>query len=697
MKADAIKLMADLMGSNKVLFRIPVYQRNYDWAETDCNRLLDDIKTIIDTGYKHFLGTICYMATDGNDFVLHDYIVIDGQQRLTTMMILLKALYDIAEQNNDQATLDDINDYLRNRNCSEDYKIKLKPVKTDNSQFLALLDGKEMDEEGHIYCNYKCCLKRIEQWTNSGITPASILKALLKLEIVAISLKEGEDDPQIIFESINSTGLALSNADLIRNFLLMSDKEQEKLYENYWLPIESNLKKGTDYSSLNLFFAHYITYKTGIPVNDRRLYQAFTNFYKEHGYTHEGILKELKELSVIFRAFITGESKEYSEKTVKSLRSLKQLKQTTCYPFLLHVFNDYKNSVIDMGMLEKTVALIHIYLLRRSVCGVPTNSLRGLFTYLYARVFKVVDNKKKYYEAINKFLFTLTTRDVMPSVQEFRTALQNNNIYGNLALCRFLLTDIENGDSKEVIQAENLTVEHIMPQTMTMEWSKHITAEEHEMYLHTLGNLSVTGYNSELSNKSFKEKCEIIKTHSKAVVLNMDVIDKDTWTAEYIKKRARRLSKIVLDRYAIGKVNDSEIEFEYVTKITLNNDYGEVTGKKLVSFSYKQETYRQNRFAFMLLDILKLLDEQNPQKLETLASSDFSFNYNKKHAHLTLKPEIQRLPWEVRDGIYMEANLSAASIMHFIDSLLNEYEVAKEDFYVSVVAEETTDDEDDEE
>lgn len=696
MKADAIKLMADLMGSNRVLFRIPVYQRNYDWQESDCGRLLDDIKTIIDTGEKHFLGTICYMATDGNDFVLHDYVVIDGQQRLTTMMILLKALYDVAARSEDSATMSEIDDFLRNRNCTEDYKIKLKPVKTDNEQFLALLEGKELDEYGHIYLNYIVCLKRIERWVEAGISLAAILKALYKLEIVGISLKEGEDDPQVIFESINSTGLALSNADLIRNFLLMSDQRQEELYEDYWLPIESNLKQGTDYSNLNLFFAHYITYKTNMPVNERRLYQAFTSFYKENGYTHQSILEELKHLSEIYKVFITGESRRYSDKIVKALRNLKQLKQTTCYPFLLHVFEDFETDVIDLAALENTVTLIHTYLLRRSVCGVPTNSLRSLFTYLYTRVFKVSSNKKKYYEAINKFLFTLTSRDVMPPDPEFRSALLTNNIYGNLALCRFLLTDIENGDGKETLRAENLTIEHIMPQTLTKDWRKYISDEDHETYLHTLGNLSVTGYNSELSNKSFSEKKAIIQKHSKAVVLNKDVLDKDAWTVNAIQERAQRLMGIVMQRYVVNRVDDPSIEFEYVTRITLQDDYGEVTNKKLVSFTFEGETYRQNRYALMLMDVIKILDEQAPQKLSALATDDFSFNASKKHSHITFKQEKLRWPWEVRDQIFIEANLSAASIMHFIASLLQEYGVSEDSFSVNVVTEETADDDDEE-
>ena len=696
MKADTLHLLGDLIGSNKVLFRIPVYQRNYDWSESNCSRLLDDVKNIIATGEKHFLGTIVYMANDGNDFVLHDYTVIDGQQRLTTMMILLKALYEKAKELSDETAVADINDYIQNRNCIEDYKIKLKPINSDNEQFLALLNNSEshINKEGHIWKNYERCLKYIDKWTSNGIKPSQVLRALEKLEIVGISLKPGEDDPQVIFESINSTGLELSNSDLIRNFLLMSDENQEKLYYSYWLPIENNLRRNTDYTDLNMFFMQYIILETKNPVNERKLYESFVKLFKEKRFTHESCLKELKYYSEIYKAFVDGNSTKYSARIMKCLKSLKQLKQTTCYPFLLKVFDDYEKKVIDEQVLEKTVQFILSYLIRRIVCGVPSNSLRGLFTYLYSRVFKVKTNKNKYYEAINKFLATINSRDTTPNDSEFRNALMTSNMYANTSLCKFLMMDIENGEGKEVLKADNLTIEHIMPQTLTIEWNKYISEEEHEQYLHTLGNLLVTGYNSELSNKSFAEKKQIIKEYSKAVVLNSDVWDKDIWTIENIKSRGKRLSKIVADRYSIETVNDETIEFEYLKKIFLNDDLKVVTNKKLVSFFFDGSTYRQTIYASMLYDTIRLCDDKKPTILEKLAKNDWSFNPTFKHAHLSYDKTKMRWAWEVKDGIYMEANISAYSIMRFIKALLEEYGFCIDSFYACIVDEETEEQDD---
>lgn len=697
MDAHKLWMLRDFIGTNKVLFRIPVYQRNYDWSESNCNRLLDDIYGIMQSGDKHFLGTIVFMAAKSGGFALQEYIIIDGQQRLTTLMLILKALSVVAESVGDDCYHEIEEQYLHNKYCDEEFKVKLKPIKSDNNQFLLLLEDKidEMDEDTHIYHNFMLCKERFERWAEKGINPSHVLDALTKLEIVEIVLTKGEDDPQVIFESINSTGLELSNADLIRNYLLMNADDQEKLYENYWLYIEKTLRNKMDYSNLDAFFMQYIVYKTSKPVNSRQLYNSFVKLFKDSGYSQENILKELRYYAEIFGAFVYGSGK-YSDRINKLLYRLRVLNQTTCYPFLLHVFDDYHQGVITEETVEKILQFILAYLLRRMVCGVPSNTLRGLFTYLYNRIFKVASNKQKYYETLNKFLFTVSSKDVIPSAAEFERALQKANIYGNNALCRFLLLDIENGDGKEILQAENLTIEHIMPQTLSADWS-HIRPEEHEEYLHTLGNLSVTGYNSELSNKSFAEKQDIIRENSKAVILNSDVLDKESWNVADIQARAKRLAGIVLTRYKIERILDDSIEFEYIETLTLDN-YDEVTGKKLVSFKLFGETYRQNKYALMLLDVIKLLDKKSPGKLQTLAENNYSFNSTKrKHVHLNLDGSGMRWPWKVTDGIYLEANLSAWSCIRFIENLLAEFGFEKDQFSFNIVAEEPSETDEDEE
>ena len=292
-------------------------------------------------------------------------------------------------------------------------------------------------------------------------------------------------------------------------------------------------------------------------------------------------------------------------------------------------------------------------------------------------------------------MFSVSSKDAVPSAEEFDRLLKTSNIYGNLALCRFLLLDIENGDGKEVLQADNLTIEHIMPQTLSADWN-YISSEEHELHLHTIGNLTVTGYNSELSNKSFKEKQDIIRDNSKAVILNNDVLNKKSWQIADIQTRSARLASIISKRYQIDRVTDDSIEFEYIETISLD-DYSNVTGKKLVSFKLFDATYRQNKFALMLLDVVKILDKRVPGKLKELAENSYSFNITyKKHPHLNTDGVGMRWPWKVSDGIYLEANLSAWTCIRFIDNLLSEFGFEKDQFSFNVVAEEPSEGAEDE-
>ncbi|MFI3327177.1 MAG: DUF262 domain-containing HNH endonuclease family protein [Clostridia bacterium] len=695
MDANKLYILRDFIGTNKVLFKIPVYQRNYDWSETNCNRLLNDIKKIIKTGEKHFLGTIVFMAEKDGGFALREYIIIDGQQRLTTIMILLKALADVCASIGSDCESTIYEEYLHNRKCSEEFKVKLKPIKSDNEQFMLLLKSRfdEIDKETHIYKNYNVSKLFFEKLIADGMDPDGILEALDKLEIVEIVLTKGEDDPQVIFESINSTGLDLTNSDLIRNFLLMNAENQDYLYENYWLDIEKALKSGSNYSNLDLFFVQYLVCKTSTPANSKYLYEKFVKLYDDFEYTQQTLLEELKYFADIFKTFVYGNEK-YSKEVNIQLKKIRDLNQSTCYPFLMHIFDDYNQGVIDEDTLIKILELLVSYLLRRIVCGVPSNSLRGLFVYLYNRVFKVTANKNCYYDSINKFIYSITSKDVMPTNSEFEKYLSTSNVYSNTALCKFLLMDIENGDSKEILKSDNLTIEHIMPQSLSSSWS-HISKERHEEYVHTLGNLSVTGYNSELSNKSFDEKKQIIHENSKAVILNSDVLNQDIWDIETIKSRTKRLTGILLKRYNVEEIINKNIEFEYSTIITLDN-YDEVTGKKLLYFTFENDTYKQNKYILMLLDIIRLLYKKNPEKIIKLAESNYSFNARSTHAHISSTGENQRWTSKLFENIYIECNLSSWSCMKFIDALLDEFGIDKSVFKIHVRIEENDNEVDEE-
>ena len=428
MKADTFNAIDRLFAPMQMILKIPVYQRNYDWTEANVKRLLEDINIVVQDKKPHFIGAIVYMESQNSDLGMPEYLIIDGQQRLTTITLLLQALRDLCGEN-DQRTADMIESFLTNKYSPDEYKIKLKPIKSDNIQYEALLNHKfdKIDQEGHVYKNYEVAKKTFASWINAGVIPQEILNALKQLQVVGIGLKKGEDDPQVIFESINSTGVALTNSDLIRNFLLMSDHDQDRLFEDYWLPIENALRRDNDNYQLDLFFRQYVIMKSHTTVAERKVYSTFVTLFKENEYTHESALHELKKYVEIYSSFLYPEESSYSDEVKGYLADLKQLNQTTCYPFLMHLFADFENQVIDEQTLNKVLRLITIYLIRRSICNIPTNSLNGLFAYLYSRVFRISANKDKYYEALNKYLFAQNNKNAVPDDEQLRFALVHNN------------------------------------------------------------------------------------------------------------------------------------------------------------------------------------------------------------------------------------------------------------------------------
>ncbi len=682
MLAHRLWLMNDIIAENKVIFKIPVYQRNYDWSEANVNRLLDDIEIIIDTGRKHFLGTIVYISANEGGVAIREYMIIDGQQRLTSMMILLKALADVAKDLDPECSEEIYQDFLCNKRCEERFKIKLKPIKHDNDQFVALLeDHKELlDKAGHIYCNYQICYERFKKWLKNGREVRQISDALYKLEIVDIVLDPKEDDPQIIFESINSTGLDLTNADLIRNFLLMDAPNQVELYEHYWLKIEGDLKKGTDYTDMNEFFQHYIIYKTGKLPKFSRIYDEFVLLYKDskENYDQEKMLKELKYYTKIYKSFI-GEDDHYGLEVTSILKKIRNIKQTTPYPFLFRVFDDYENGVIDLRILAQILHILLIYLVRRTICEVSSSYLRGFFVALYQRVFKSELNKKKYAKALSQFLYTLTSRDQMPSEERFKSNLLRNNLYAKRLFCKLLLSEIENGDNKEVLDMQDLTIEHLMPQKLSRDWMS-IASKDHEAYLHVLGNLTITGYNSELSNKSFEEKKEIIRSKSRAILLNSDVVDKEKWGIPEIQARSERLAQLLCERFYLDNSIDPTIEFEDTASLSLDQA-DEVTGKKLIRYKYKNRSYSVSQYKQMLVWIARQLDKESPETTISLAQAEYTRKYGiyLKSENLNRK-EFVRRSYCIRDDIYMHTDLSASDIITRIRMLFTAYRVPISDF-----------------
>lgn len=683
------RIINDFIEPNKNQYAIPVYQRNYEWSREQCEKLFDDILNAYKRDKNHFCGSVVY-APLKEEHNIHYYVIVDGQQRLTTIYLLLKALIDCAETAHEKESLEET---VFNWDKYDTYdvdiasKLKLKPIKSDDAELRLLMDNKpgEMEKSSGIWKNYAIFKELVEATLQEdpNISVKSIYKGIEKLTCAKIRL-DYDDNAQEIFERINSTGVPLSLADKIRNFVLMTEADQDSLYEKYWLKIEQNIEKGY----ITTFFLDYLNTRSEGFVKEKEAYERFKKYYSDKDYSKEDILKEVLHYSYFYKAFLYGD-KAYNESINYCLASLKTLKQTTVYLFLFHVFDDYSNGVIEQSELEKVLKLLLGYCIRRIMCEIPSNSLRGFFKTLYARVFFIPENKNHYYDAIVSFLQQITSRDVIPDDDDFLYALKNNNLYRKSALCRYLLISIEN-QGKEKIVTDSLSIEHIMPQNKSISkaWQQMLGenwTEDRDRWLHTLGNLTLTGHNSELGDRPFEKKKEMLEEYNTKVVrLNKDVIKADTWNAQSIKKRAARLSKEVFKLFPIESPEEKISFVDPRYKEYTCADSSNATGKIVSYYELIGERVNVDSFATMLRSVAKKLYELDPEIIEAFAQKNHLFS-GSSYPFFSYDKEKVNNPIKIKDTeIYMSSGFSAAHIIRIIKHLINAYGLDVEGDFVYV-------------
>lgn len=684
-------MLNDYIEPNKKQYCIPVFQRDYAWTEEQCTKLFEDIVMAYKKDRPHFCGSFVY-APLGSKKHIDSYIIIDGQQRFTTLYILIKALADSADDDRDKEALQR---YLYNEDkfnrygLDEKSKLKLKPVKTDNDQLLLLMSGKieQMDKSrrGIIYHNYMLFMQLIKSFLeeSSANSVLMINDGIEKLICADIRL-DTDDNAQEIFERINSTGIKLGLADLIRNYILMTDTDQERLYEEYWLTVQNLLPD----KLLDNFFIDYLNMKSDGFVKESEAYKSFKQVYVEGKYDNEKMLQEILHYAKQYYVFCYGSS-DFGAEVNKALAGLRKLKQTTVYLFLFRVFDDYENGIINKNELARVLKMLLSYSIRRLVCEIGSNTLRGLYKTLYGRVFEQKENKNTYYDSLVSFFLQQTSKNTIPSDNEFVTALQEKNLYSKNALCKYLLCAIEN-QGKETLDTENLSIEHIMPQNknLSMSWQKMLGENwqsVHEKYLHTLGNLTLTGYNSELGDKPFekkKEKLEETITH--IAVLYSDVKDKSEWNSVNMEKRAKRLAEIILKLFPIEQPK-TKIEFTdpYYKLYTLANP-DDATYKTVNYFEFLGERVNVSSFAEMVRSIAQILYDMDNSIIDDMA---------KKHEPLpewttpafSYEEDGVRNPFKLRNcNIYISTGYSASACIFFIRGLMKKYEFdISEDFVYS--------------
>lgn len=675
MKANRMWFFSDLLEKNKRVFKVPVYQRNYDWTSVQCEKLFEDIMLASKFDKQHFTGTVVYIEDVNGGSGLNEVLIIDGQQRITTMYILLKALYD-ASKGVSVRIENELTDVMFNRNCDEKYKVKLKPVKSDNEQLNLLVNDKieKMDRNSNVYKNYIIFKNLIDETISKDNELGDILNGIKKLELVEIILdKHQGDEAQKIFESINSTGLDLSLADLIRNYLLMDDDNQDELYNEYWLEIEKNV----GYANLGDFVINYLNSQVSKNVKSKNAYVLFKEYCDVNSLSHEQVLNNLKRTSKYYGSFV-GVNIFYSQSVMAYLKAFNTIKQTTIIPLLFRIFDDFEENIITEEELCKVLEYLLTYFVRINACDINKN-LAKFMKSMYGRV--ITDKYDRYYERFVVFLNTNKSNNRMPSDKEFRDALLYKPLYTK-NICKYVLSVIENS-SKEHIDIDNLTIEHILPQKENAAvWKKEIGNDYdkvYELYLHTLGNLTFTGYNSELGTKSFNEKKKIIKENSKANILNKDVIDSEKWNEESILLRANKLADILIEKFSYENVETPKESNELCFGILDGIDF---TDTKPNGFAFMGEYIKANNWAELLSKFVELVYDLNSEALVTLANENYKLD-KAKRIYITNDQRILRRPKEIgKKGIFYETNLSAENIISFIKSLIIYIKLDPEDFNV---------------
>ena len=566
MKATEAKFLDFLKTSPQ--FVIPIYQRTYSWTERECRQLWDDI---VRTGSNdavsaHFVGSIVYIEKGLYQVSSQSpLLVIDGQQRLTTVTLILEAL---ARQLGDSEPVDGFSAkklrsyYVLNPLEEGERGFKLLLTQTDKASLLALVQQKAQptDQSLRITENFSFFEEQVQKL---GTDLAALCHGLAKLVVVDIALSRDQDNPQLIFESMNSTGRELSQADLIRNFILMGldPAHQTPLYEDHWRPMEVGFGQEAYGSHFDSFMRHYLTLKTGEIPNVRAVYEAF----KSHARTPhidaagvDALVADIHAFAGYYCAMALG--KEADRKLAEAFRDLRELKVDVAYPFLLDLYNDYATGILESTDFEAVVRLVEAYVYRRAVCAIPTNSLNKTFA-TFGRALQ----KDRYLESVQAHLLTLPSYRRFPGDEEFKREFVVRDLY-NFPRRSYWLRRIENHGRKERVPVDEYTIEHILPQneSLSAKWRNELGPEwqrVQETWLHTLGNLTLTGYNAEYSDRRFSEKRDMKGGFRESPLkLNEGLSSLDKWDEAAIKDRAERLAAVAAGVWAVPSVQAEVLE-----------------------------------------------------------------------------------------------------------------------------------------
>ena len=685
MKANEINLNRFLSQSD-TQFIIPVYQRNYDWSHHQCKQLLDDILEIGTNSKKnaHFIGSIVYVHDDVYSASgIRELTTIDGQQRLTTLTLIYLVIYRLAKTLGKEQLFNKINEtYLINKFAADEEKLKLKPTENNNRALKYLLrsdNQEEYSDFSRLIDNFNYFKSRILEENYEAV-----LAGIDKLMFVEVSLDRDKDDPQRIFESLNSTGLELSQADLIRNYILMGlkRKTQNKIYENYWEHIEQQAKdESTNSSKVSDYIRDYLTLENKKIPNKNKVYHEFKEKYPTSTVEAlEGILTPIKKLVKHYNKLLNP-AHEPDNDIRQQLRYINRLEINVAYPFLLKVYDDYSTGVISKQTFIEVLELIQAFTWRRFIIGLPTNALNKIFMRLYEDI-----DSHNYLTSIQLALLKKKASQRFPRNKEVVNTLREKDMYGIKPKNRvYFLERLENHRNKELVKIDgnsDITIEHIFPQNPEPKWKIELGEEEYnfikENYLNTIANLTLSGNNGKLGNKKFLSKKEMNVDGEEQgykysrLWLNSYLTQIDKWGKNEIEKRFQIIKERFLSIWVFPDI-DTELDTDF-NEVNIF-DAEEPTFKKLEYVIFFDQKLEISTVSKLYLEVMKTLFDLQPQ---TFFTSDLA-----EKLSLTKDSNICRQAIPINETYFIESNLDnkgkferikrALSVFDFEDELTIKY------------------------
>ena len=670
MKGSELRLIEYMEGSKK-RFIIPVYQRNYDWKIENCKQLYDDLIQVIKNNSKtHFFGSIVsvYEPSGRNT----EFLIIDGQQRLTTMSLLFLAMYNLLEEkiiiSEDESLKDQIyEDFLVDKYQPQEKRMKLKPIKNDQKAFSKLFNSKDdYIKDSNLTINYSYFYERIQK---QEIT----IDELCRLEIINITLNN-EDNPQLIFESLNSTGLDLSEGDKIRNYILMGlpKQKQDEYYEKYWNCIE----KCTKYD-VSSFIRDYLSVKQLVIPSQKKVYINFKKYVEDSSLKIIEILEDLLSYAKRYNILLCG--KTSSKELNSCINRLNRLETTVTRPFFLEVLRLYDENQINLNEVAEAFSITESYLFRRTICDLPTNALNKIFLLLNREIMRYDGTDSNYIEKLKFALLSKKDRARFPNDDDFSLMFTEKPIYQmNSKNKIYILERLENFgtlEDKDIYRHYDegeYSIEHIMPQHLTPAWIKELGdsyEEIHDTWLHRIANLTLTAYNSKYSNSTFVEK-KTMKNgfEDSGIRLNTYVSKKDKWTLAELRDRNDYLLKRALDIWAFPSTNYKPQE-KQLDSYTLDDEASFLSGRQIAKFVYKGTEQPVVSWVEMYTKVLRALYLEDKTIITKIALS----TDDELSIHFSTNKRIFKKCDEIGDNVSVQTNTNTQSKLSVLNRLYKLY------------------------